>query len=478
MEMKLTQQLRQQLRITPRLRQALKLLQVPTLELQQILQQELQQNPLLEEALEFDETEEQTREEVQENAETPDTPDADAKSEEERSLEEWEEYWERGAGMENTFARGEVQSADDFYERVPTTSVTLADHLTQQLHLSTTDQELIEIGDYLIGCIDERGYLTVTDEQAQELTGVEISRIQAAVQLLQSFDPPGVAARDLRECLLNQLCDREEDDTLPFEIVRDQFDNLKERRYQEIAKALKITVREVQEAADIIATLNPRPGNEIASDEIKYVIPDLVVDRVDDDYVVYLNDKNVPRLRISSAYRDVLSGRRKGDETQQYILEKLNSAKWLINTIEQRRRTMVKVMQSIVDKQRDFFDRGIAHLKPLTLQQVASEIEMHESTVSRVTTNKYVQTPRGVFELKFFFSSGLETSSGEDMSAKSAKDIIQNLINNEDKLEPLSDQRIADVLHGRGLRIARRTVAKYREQLSILPARFRKRHDG
>jgi RNA polymerase sigma-54 factor len=232
----------------------------------------------------------------------------------------------------------------------------------------------------------------------------------------------------------------------------------------------------VQEAADSIATLSPRPGNEIGPEEAKYVIPDLVVDRVDEDYVVYLNDRNVPRLRISTAYRELLTRRKKGDETQEYILGKLNSAKWLIQTIEQRRRTMVKVMNCIVEQQRGFFDKGISNLKPLTLQQVASQIGMHESTVSRVTTNKYVQTPRGVFELKFFFSSGLETSSGEDMSAKTARDIIQQLIDGEEKKEPLSDQRIADILHSRGLRIARRTVAKYREQMEILPARYRKRH--
>jgi RNA polymerase sigma-54 factor len=253
------------------------------------------------------------------------------------------------------------------------------------------------------------------------------------------------------------------------------------RRFPEIARQLKCTIEEVQAAADTIATLNPRPGLQVSSEDPKYVVPDLLVERVDDEYVVMLNDRNVPRLRISSAYESVLREKKKADKnsdagkTREYIQGKLNSARWLIQTIEQRRRTMIKVMNCIIREQREFFDKGIAFLRPLTLQQVARQIDMHESTVSRVCSGKYVQTPRGVFELKFFFSSGLETEDGEDVSARTAKDIIKTLIEEEDKKEPLADQRIAELLHERGLRIARRTVAKYREQLNILPARFRRR---
>jgi RNA polymerase sigma-54 factor len=479
--------------MTQRLQQALKLLQVPTLELQQILQQELQQNPLLEEINEFEETEElETPAEAaaEAPAETPEPPSTDSgeapepdpdaereastKAEGETSLSEWEEYWQ--GDYDGHYTRGEVVSAEDFYEKVPTTVTTLADHLTAQLRLSTSDPELIRIGEYLIGSIDDRGYLTMTDAEVAEAVKSEEAKVAEAVAVLQSLDPLGVAARDLRDCLLIQLRSRDQKDTLAYQIVEREFENLKEKRYHEIGRSLRITVEQVQEAADVIATLNPRPGNEIGTEDPKYVTPDLVVDRVDDEYVVYLNDRNVPRLRISNAYREIMSKPKKGDETQEYILGKLKSARWLIQTIEQRRQTMVKVMRCIVDQQHSFFDRGISHLRPLTLQQVASQIGMHESTVSRVTTNKYVQTPRGVFELKFFFSSGLETASGEDMSAKTARDIIQQLIDGEDKKEPLSDQRIADVLHSRGLHIARRTVAKYREQMGILPARYRKRH--
>jgi RNA polymerase sigma-54 factor len=290
-----------------------------------------------------------------------------------------------------------------------------------------------------------------------------------------------VGARDLRECLLLQLEARGDKGTLSWRIIADHFDHLVNRRFPELARQLKCSVEEVQAAADVIATLNPRPGLQISAEEPRYVVPDLLVERVDDEYIVLLNDRHLPRLRISSAYEGVLRGKKKAEcnqgeaKTREYIQGKLNSARWLIQTIEQRRRTMIKVMNCIIREQRDFFDKGIAFLRPLTLQQVARQIDMHESTVSRVCSSKYVQCPRGVFELKFFFSSGLETEDGEDVSARTAKDIIRRLIEEEDKRDPLSDQRIAELLHERGLRIARRTVAKYREQLGILPARFRRR---
>ena len=290
-----------------------------------------------------------------------------------------------------------------------------------------------------------------------------------------------MGASDLRECLLIQLDARGDRDTLAWRLIHDHFDHLVNRRFPEIARLLKVTVEEVQGAADEIATLNPRPGTAVSADDPKYVVPDLLVERVDEEYVVMLNDRNVPRLRISSAYESVIREKKKAGataeekQTREYLQGKLASAKWLIQTIEQRRRTMIKVMNCIVREQREFFDKGIAFLRPLTLAQVARQIDMHESTVSRVCSGKYVQTPRGVFELKFFFSSGLETDDGEDVSARTAKDIIKTLIDEEDKKDPLSDQRIAELLHEKGLHIARRTVAKYREQLSILPARFRRR---
>jgi RNA polymerase sigma-54 factor len=469
MELKHTLQLTQKptLIMTQRLQQALKLLQVPTLELQQILKLELLQNPLLEEVDDLEETQEVSGPEDEANtAEEPEPIDNEEQL-------EWAEYYPEGYDA----SPGRPDNSAELPERVPVTIPTLHEHLESQLRLSTDDPELTEIGEFLIGSIDDRGFLTITSEDVATLLGKSIERIEEAVKVVQSFEPAGIGARDLRECLLIQLDRKEMGDSLAARMVRDHFDSLKDRKFAEIAKKMHVSITQVQAAGDIIAKLNPKPGFLISQEEPRYVVPDLVVDKVEDKYVVFLNDRHVPRLRINPSYRDMLRGdRSRKDKTREYIIGKLNSAKWLIQTIEQRRKTMVKVMKSIVDSQEEFFERGIAFLKPLTLQQVANQIGMHESTVSRVTNNKYVQTPRGVFELKFFFSSKLQTDAGDEMSAKSAKDVISVLIEEEDRSDPLSDQKIADILRDRGLRIARRTVAKYREQLKLLPARYRKRH--
>ncbi len=471
MEMKHSLHLSQRpaLIMTQRLQQALKLLQVPTLELQQILKQELMQNPMLEEVDELTENEDIAKE---------DSPEEKANEEAEEPSEEdpidWSEYMQDGA-----FDRAYIPQAEtnpEFLEKVPVTRTTLAESLLEQLHFLDLSPDQLSIAEFLVGSLDDRGYLSTPLEVVAQSLGRSAEECERVLKVIQALEPLGVGARDLRECLLIQLDARGQRDTLPWRLIHDQFDNLVNRRFPEIARQLKCTVEEVQEAADVVATLNPKPGLEVSAEDPKYVVPDLVVERVDDEYVVLLNDRNVPRLRISSAYESVLKDRKPGDKSSRdYIQGKLNSARWLIQTIEQRRRTMIKVMNCIIREQREFFDKGIAFLRPLTLQQVARQIDMHESTVSRVCSGKYVQTPRGVFELKFFFSSGLETEDGEDVSARTAKDIIKTLIEEEDKKEPLSDQRIAELLHEKGLRIARRTVAKYREQLTILPARFRRR---
>ncbi len=476
MEMKHSLHLTQKpaLIMTQRLQQALKLLQVPTLELQQILKQEIMQNPMLEEVDEVTESEDIANE---------DSPEEAANQEAEEPAEEdpidWSEYMQDGA-LDRAYVP-QSETNIEFLEKVPVTRTTLAESLLEQLHFLTLAPEHMMLCEFLVGSLDDRGYVVTPLHEVAQATGSTIEQCELALQVMQALEPVGVGARSLQECLLIQLGARGEKDTLVWRLIHDQFDNLVNRRFPEIARQLKCTVEEVQDAADIVATLNPRPGLEVSPEDPKYVVPDLLVERVEDEYVVLLNDRNVPRLRISSAYESVLREKKKSElkgresKTREYIQGKLNSARWLIQTIEQRRRTMIKVMNCIIREQREFFDKGIAFLRPLTLQQVARQIDMHESTVSRVCSGKYVQTPRGVFELKFFFSSGLETEDGEDVSARTAKDIIKTLIEEEDKKEPLSDQRIADLLHEKGLRIARRTVAKYREQLSILPARFRRR---
>lgn len=453
--------LQQRLAMTPRLQQALKLLQVPTLELQQILKQELQQNPMLEEVDDVVEAEEDKESKSEENQEEDENVD-------------WDEFW--NDSYDPSFRATENRS-EDFQERVPVTKVSLIELLENQLRQSTSSREQIRIGEFLIGCIDDDGYMRVPLEELSRDLDKSVEEIEEVLRLIQTFDPPGVGARTMEECLIVQLRAKGAESPVAESILKDHFQDFLQKRYSDIARALRITPAQVQEAADIIATLNPNPGSQISGDEPMYVIPDLIVERVNDDYEVFLNDKNVPRLRISSRYRDILRGQKgRKDAAGTFIQGKLNSARWLIQTIEQRRRTMVKVMRCIVDEQREFLDRGIAFLKPLTLQQVAGRIGMHESTVSRVTSNKYVQTPRGVYLLKYFFSSSLERDGYEDVSAKSVRNLIQEIITQEDKKNPLSDQAIADELRDRGFRIARRTVAKYREQMNILSARQRRRY--
>src|SRR5437867_1929124 len=449
--------------MTPRLQQALKLLQVPTLELQQILKQEIMQNPLLEEVDEVTESEDLAKE---------DSPDEAAEKEAEDPVDQdpidWSEYLQDGS-FDRAFVP-QSETSIEFLEKVPVTRTTLAESLLEQLHFLNLPDDHIELAEFLVGSLDDRGWLATPLEDVAQATGRSLEDCERVLRVIQALEPVGVGARDLRECLLIQLEARGERDTLPWRVIHDQFDNLVNRRFPEIARQLRCGVEEVQEAADIVATLNPKPGLEVSAEDPKYVVPDLLVERVGEDYVVVLNDRNVPRLRISSAYESVLKDRKNSDkgtpggDTRAYIQNKLNSARWLIQTIEQRRRTMIKVMNCIIREQREFFDKGIAFLRPLTLQQVARQIDLPESTVSRVCSGKYVQTPRGVLELKFFFSSGLETEDGEDVSARTAKEIIRTLIDEEDKRGPLSVQRIAELLHGRGLRIARRTVGQYREQ--------------
>jgi RNA polymerase sigma-54 factor len=477
MEMKHSLHLSQRpaLIMTQRLQQALKLLQVPTLELQQILKQEIMQNPMLEEVDEVTESEDIAKE---------DSPEETANQEAEDPSEEdpidWSEYMQDGA-LDRAYIP-QSETSIEFLEKVPVTRTTLAESLLEQIHFLEIAPVQMELCEFLIGSLDDRGYMVTPLDEVAQATGRPLAECECALKVIQALEPVGVGARDLRECLLIQLEARGKKDARPWHMIHAQFDNLVNRRFPEIGRQLKCTVEEVQEAADVVATLNPRPGLEVSVEDPKYVVPDLIVERVEEEYVVLLNDRNVPRLRISSAYESVLANKKKSElkgsesKTREYIQGKLNSARWLTQTIEQRRRTMIKVMNCIIREQREFFDKGIAFLRPLTLQQVARQIDMHESTVSRVCSGKYVQTPRGVFELKFFFSSGLETQDGEDVSARTAKDIIKTLIDEEDKKEPLSDQRIADLLHEKGLLIARRTVHEHQHHRATLRNRSRTPH--
>ncbi len=489
-------ELRQEMKVNPRLYQAMELLYMPLLDLQQHLKTEMAENPFLEMA-EADVINEVSLEET--------TPE-----EEKEDEVDWEEILLDGFDQGGT-RRGQFEEKEITLPTA-TESKDLHDHLLEQLHhLSIADRD-VRMGEEIIGNVDEAGFLScgleqvvdgvnqwledireVAEERAQviedaearaeELAEIEalfrpydLEEAEAMLEVVQRMDPAGIAARDVRESILLQLRNEGEEDTVSYALVHDHFDDFLNHRWTDIARSLGLSPKEVQDAADRVARLDPKPGLRYAVPDESYILPDLIVDKVDGEYHVFLNDTSLPRLRISRAYREVARDRNKfKGENKEFISRKLNSANWMIQAIEQRRQTMLKVMNFIVDRQRDFFEKGVQHLRPLTLREVADHIEMHESTVSRVTNEKFAQTPRGVYPLKFFFSSGLATTAGEDISARGVRDKIRVLVDQEDSKKPLTDQKIVDLLKSEGIKIARRTVAKYRDQLGILPARMRKR---
>ncbi|HET6617698.1 MAG TPA: RNA polymerase factor sigma-54 [Gemmatimonadota bacterium] len=451
---------RQEMRMNPRLYQAMDLLYLPLLELEQHLKQELVQNPFLE-----------MREPEEEFAEQAEA--------EERTEEEEEVDWEEILldGFDPGYRTGPTRERpEEVVEKVGESTIDLWDHLLAQLYQNNGYEDGdMRIGEEIIGNIDEDGYLTCSVEEIASTIDAKVEDVNRVLDRIQHFDPAGVGARDLRECLLLQVEDRLGRDTLPYRIVEQHFDELSTHKYHEIARALGISPHDAQEAADHIAAFDPKPGRKYALEEGDYVTPDIIVEEVDGEYVVALNDGDLPRLRISRTYQLLAQNGEFKGKAKEFAQAKLNGANWIIQAIEQRRQTMLKTMHVILDRQREFFEKGIHFLRPLTLKEVADEIGMHESTVSRVTNEKFVQTPRGVFRLKFFFSSGLSTEEGEDVSARGVKARIQELISREQPHDPLTDQQIVEQLRSEGIQIARRTVQKYRDQLGILSSRYRKR---
>jgi RNA polymerase sigma-54 factor len=479
-------QLKQELKINPRLYQAMDLLYMPLLDLQQHLKQELLNNPFLD-MIEPDEEDEEEGETTQEET----TQETEAEKEEKGEID-WEEILLDGF---DAGGRREEHEEREYYEPVTVDSRDLSDHLRDQVTLLDLNGRQMFLAEEFIGNINEDGYLAcgleriveganeevrkAAEETEREVTDLPVYTMGEAEEMLgiiQSLDPPGVGARDLRECLMLQLREAGLEHSVPFRLVRDCFDELIAHRWSEISKRFGISPADVQKAADEIAKLDPKPGLVYSDASDNYIIPDLIVDKIDGKYHVFLNDANLPRLKLSKAYQEIARDKKKFDgENKEFISNKLNSANWMIQAIEQRRQTMLKVMNYIVERQREFFEKGVQFLKPLTLREVAEVINMHESTVSRVTNEKFVQTPRGVLPLKFFFSSGLSTTAGEDVSARGIKAQIQKLVADEDPKHPLTDQAIVNILKETGVQIARRTVAKYRDQLGVLSARMRKR---
>jgi RNA polymerase sigma-54 factor len=541
--------LRQDLRINPRLYQAMDMLYMPMMDLQQHLKQELLTNPFLE-MLEPED------EDVTQGDQTPTKEEEKEKIKEENETD-WEEILLNGFEVQGGVR--EEYEEKEYTEPVTVESHDLMDHLREQLMLlELTPRQKLLVEEFL-GNIKEDGYLAAPldeileqvnrlleehadralsrrpapeteeedsaegdfdDGEASELRpepppqplmiGVQLggaelmgsthgadaampaarlprvprpgipyftlAEVEEMLRILQRLEPPGVCARDLRECLLLQLEDRKELGSLTYQLVKDAFPDLIAHRWNELGRRFGTEPAKVQAAADLLSRLDPKPGLKYSASSDGYVIPDLIVDKIDGQYRVFLNDTGVPRLRLSRSYRELARDKKKfTPENREFIASRMNSANWLIQAIEQRRQTMLKVMNFIVDRQRDFFEKGIEYLKPLTLREVAEVINMHESTVSRVTNEKFVQTPRGVLPLKFFFSSALSTASGEDASARSIRAKLQKLVGEENPNDPLTDQQIVHLFQEQGIKIARRTVAKYRDQLGILPARMRKR---
>ena len=478
-------QLRQELKINPRLYQAMDLLYMPLLDLQQHLKQELLNNPFLD----LVEAEEEDEEEQAEAEAQPETPE-----EKERGEEiDWEEILLDG--FDTAGGRREEHEEREYYEPVTVATRDLSDHLGDQVSLLELSPREMVLAEEFLGNINDDGYLAIPvneivdsvnemiaaaaeseDRDFADLPTYTLEEGEAMLKTVQDLDPPGVGARDLRECLLLQLKEAGLTQSVPYRLVRDCFEELIAHRWSEISKRFGISASDVQSAADEIAKLDPKPGLRFRSGDENYIIPDLIVDKIDGQYHVFLNDANLPRLRLSKAYQEIARDKKKFEgENKEFISNKLNSANWMIQAIEQRRQTMLKVMNYIVDRQREFFEKGVQYLKPLTLREVAEVINMHESTVSRVTNEKFVQTPRGVLPLKFFFSSGLATADGDDVSARGIKAQLEKLVQEEDPRHPLTDQAIVNILRESGVQIARRTVAKYRDQLGVLSARMRKR---
>ncbi len=498
MELKQSLKLSQQLVMTPQLQQAIKLLQLSRMELIEQVHQELEQNPLLEQPDEIaNDLSEKAPGEASLEADNLEAPPMEgAGAIDDRPLEikadsapeiDWEQYLNSYQFNEPTTAsnKGNVDLDDlPSFEANLVEKEDLTDLLREQLGVLKLNEAERRIGELILGNLDDDGYLKLEDVEGDPLirlaneADVPMFIAERTLRRIQRLDPRGCAARDLTECLLVQLeAVHEPAAPLLGTIIKRHMKLLESKNLPAIARELKLTLEEVVEASKLLLRLDPKPGRNYSGDDAQYITPDVYIMKMGDDYTVVLNDDGLSKLRISGAYRDALkNGALQPGQTKEFVQEKLRSAMWLIRSIHQRQRTIFKVTESIVKFQRDFLDQGIAHLKPLILRDVAEDIGMHESTVSRVTTSKYVHTPQGIFELKYFFNSSIARTSGDDIASEAVKNHIRNLVAQEDSKSPYSDQKIVELLKAQGIEIARRTVAKYREVLGILPSSKRKKY--
>ncbi len=490
----LSQRLTQSLVLAPQLQQSLALLQAPTLELKALVEQELQQNPVLEESTsqELETQEKELRDPDKAEAADPSEPPADLSFDpatEKTSTEpvddfqaefeklvqldqEWRDHFAQTNLPMRASAEDEEKRQFMFDSLVAGTS--LQEMLLDQVRESALPEERRPVAEMLIGNIDDYGYLKASIEELAASTGLPAEHILETLKVIQTFDPCGVGARDLRECLLLQLERSAQQNTLEYRIISEFMDALGKRRIPEIARGTNREVDEVQEALERIARLEPRPGRAFLPDNDQYILPEVFVQKAGDEFVVTTNNEHIPHLRISNTYKDLMAQGENSAEVRNYIREKIRAGKFLIKSLHQRQQTILNIAKEIVHRQREFMEKGVAGLKPLTMVQVAEVVGVHETTVSRAVSGKYMQTPRGIFEMKYFFTAGIQTSTGDGLSNTSVKDMISDIFKNEDTSKPLSDQEVVKMLKDKGIVIARRTVAKYRTELNILPSNLRK----
>lgn len=472
----------QKLILSPQMQQAIKLLQLPLLQLQQVIRQEMTQNPVLEEELLEEENQEETQETEQaerdEGEETPGKEETDElKFDEEfnRLLkidEEWKEYF-RQSGSYRTYSE-EDEEKRRFLESSVVKPETLQENLLDQLGLAMLNDDEKRICEAIVGDIDDNGYLQSGVEDIARRLGAPVEEVERMLALVQTLSPVGVGSRNAKECLLIQLSRLGKKDSLAYRIVDGHLEELSSKKYRQIAKALKASPLLVQKAAELISTLEPKPGRIFSSEFAQYITPDVFVEKGPDDFTVILNDDRIPHLRISNLYRNMVADPSTEKSTKSYIRDKIKGGQWLIRNIGQRQQTIYNIASEIVRRQIAFFDAGISHIKPLTMQEVADSLGIHESTVSRAIANKYMQTPHGLFDMKYFFSAGVNSQSGVSVSVNTIKSTIRQMINAEDPKKPLSDQQIIDTLAAKGLKLARRTITKYRKELKI-PSSNRRR---
>ncbi|MGK5089999.1 RNA polymerase factor sigma-54 [Bdellovibrionota bacterium FG-2] len=491
LEIKQSLRLSQQLVMTPQLQQAIKLLQLTRMELAEVVTQEMMENPILEESMESAEGESS---EPQEVAAEANTAEAEQIRDEESFVKptpaeeqlvtqkedfNWESYVEEfnSNSSSTTPSMKEINEELPSFENILTKTTTLEEHLAWQLSMIALTETEKKLGELIIGNLSDDGYLNANLEDLAKESGVELEDAEEVLKIVQNFDPVGVGSRNLRECLLLQARFLVPRQPLVEQILENHLPDLERKNYQAVAKALNMPLDKIITATKVIMEFEPKPGRSFHNSDTQYISPDIYVYKVGDDFSIVLNEDGMPKLRISPYYKNILASAKDGNkDTKEYVQEKLRSAVWLIRSIHNRQKTIYKVTEAIVKRQRDFFEKGVQQLKPMILKDVANDIGMHESTISRVTTNKFVHTPVGIFELKYFFNSSINSADGSDsLASEAVKEKIRNMIQKEDPKNPLSDQKIVELLRGDNIDIARRTVAKYRDMLGILSSGKRKK---